>query len=37
MTPWYSGASVIGHKGFSGMVSTIFPPPSPGGAAGAGE
>lgn len=27
---------MIGHKGFRGMVSTIFPPPSRGGAAGAG-
>lgn len=36
MTPWYLVLSVMGHRGFSGMVSTIFPPPMCGGAAGIG-
>ena len=36
MTPWYLVLSVMGHRGFRGMVSTIFPPPMCGGAAGIG-
>lgn len=35
MTPWYLVLSVMGHRGFRRMVSTIFPPPA-GGAAGIG-
>lgn len=36
MTPWYLVLSVMGHRGFRGMVSTSFPPPMCGGAAGIG-
>lgn len=36
MTPWYLVLSVMGHRGFSGIVSTSFPPPMCGGAAGIG-